>query len=247
MPRQTGLLAAVLAESRPYADRLEVAADTGWSTRGSPTFAPSGCVDHHTASSRRGGPFAALGICRSGRAGLPGPLCHVHASRPLAGGKVRLTVLAAGRANHAGTGGYRGLSGNSTVWGLECENDGIGEPWHPNLLLAVHVFNAAVLRLSGRSEVWACDHQEWTPRKIDISPSMHTIRTETGRVLAGAAPSETVTGDDVERAAARARDVVLGADAHGQGVRERLHDMDVQSAQARDSSAEALRLLRARR
>lgn len=50
---------------------------------------------------------------------------------------------------------------------------------------------------------------------------------------------------DVEKIAARTRDLILGADAHGQGVRERLHDADVQSAQARDNSEAALDILRA--
>lgn len=50
---------------------------------------------------------------------------------------------------------------------------------------------------------------------------------------------------DVDRIAARTRDLILGADAHGQGVRERLHDADVQSAQARDNSEAALDILRA--
>lgn len=205
MPRQTGLLAAVLAAAGPFPDQIEVAADSGWSTRGSATFSPLGAVDHHTASSRGGGPFAALGICRSGRSGLPGPLCNVHASRPLANGRVRLTVVAAGRANHAGSGGYRGLSGNSSAWGLEAENDGIGEAWSATLLLAVHVFNAAVLRLSGRDEGWACDHQEWTPRKVDISPSMHQVRAETGRLLRGAADwSDSATRADLDLAVVEA-------------------------------------------
>ena len=60
-----------------------------------------------------------LEVCINGRPDLAGPLCNV-----MVGRDNTMFVVAAGRANHAGSGGWRGRSGNSTVYGIERENTG---------------------------------------------------------------------------------------------------------------------------
>ena len=82
------------------------------------TFNPYGSVNHHTAGPRVG-IAPSLGICINGRSGLPGPLCNVHQQR-----NDVVNVVAAGVANHAGRGGWQGMSGNQSVFGLEIEHCG---------------------------------------------------------------------------------------------------------------------------
>lgn len=153
---------------------LRVVEIDGWRTRGSSTFAPRGSVDHHTAGSRAGN-APSLNVCIHGRADLPGPLCQV-----LVGRDLTCYVIAAGRANHAGLGGWRGLIGNSSVYGVERENVGTpAEPWTAaQTVHAARVHGAlAGGRFDGRT---LCRHAEWAPtRKIDT----HTISGTTLRAL----------------------------------------------------------------
>lgn len=156
-----------MARDTGIADKLRRAGLTvvevaGWQTRGSDQFNPRGFVWHHTAGPRSGN-APSLAICIYGRAGLPGPLCNVFLARD---GTVY--VVAAGRANHAGTGGWAGLSGNSSVYGLEVENVGTGaEPWQPFLVDIAARIAAALCPDHER----CCHHKEWTARK----PDMHTV------------------------------------------------------------------------
>lgn len=138
----------------------------GWRTRGSASFNPRGFVWHHTAGPRKGA-APSLTVCIYGRTGLPGPLCNVFLARD-----GRVFVVAAGRANHAGSGSWRGLSGNSSVYGLEVENTGYGsgpnaEPWS-ELVLDRAARIAAQLPVTVEM---CCHHKEWTTRKVD----MHTV------------------------------------------------------------------------
>lgn len=147
---------------------LQVREVQGWRTRGVPgTFAPRGVIFHHTASNRKGGSAPSLGICRDGRAGIPGPLCQVLVGRD---GTVHL--IAAGRANHAGAGGpFRNIpkdSGNAFLVGVEVENDGVGEKWSSDLLQTCDVVFATLLLGLRRRPIWLTGHKEWAPnRKID--------------------------------------------------------------------------------
>ena len=156
---------------------LRVVEVAGWQTRGSSSFNPRGFVWHHTAGPARGN-APSLTICTYGRAGLAGPLCNVFQARDNT-----IYVVAAGRANHAGTGGWKGLSGNSSVYGIEIENTGTGsEPWRLDQLEVAAKVAAALL---GNPDM-CCHHKEWTSRKID----MHTVtgeamRAATRNVLAG--------------------------------------------------------------
>jgi hypothetical protein len=167
---------------------LRVVEVNGWRTRGADTFNPRGLVWHHTAGARTGN-APSLGLCIRGRSDLPGPLCNV-----LIGRDATCYVVAAGRANHAGAGGWEGLRGNSSVYGVEIENVGTAaEPW------SVPVLDAAARVAAALAPPRLCAmHKEWAPgRKVD----MHTVsgadlRGRTAQVLARPA------GADLQRLAA---------------------------------------------
>lgn len=156
MPRDTGIAARLRAAG------LNVHEVAGWQDRGSADFNPRGSVDHHTAGPRVGN-APSLNICINGRTGLPGPLCHV-----LIGRDNTCFVIAAGRANHAGTGGWRGLSGNSSVYGIERENVGTtAEPWRADQTDVAARAHAALVRGRAGADM-VCGHREWAPtRKVD--------------------------------------------------------------------------------
>lgn len=121
----------------------------GWQDRGRPmTFAPRGILDHHDASSDKSGTWGSLGIIVTGRDIIPGPLSQFQIARhtdPL------LAIIAAGRANHAGTGGpWNGIpqdSGNRYLYGAEKANNGLGEPYSAGALYAAECLFAAVLEV----------------------------------------------------------------------------------------------------
>lgn len=138
---------------------LKVVEIDGWKTRGDDNLTPKGLVCHHTASTA-GADHPALGICINGRSDLPGPLCQVLLSR-----NGTCYVVASGVANHAGSGGWKGLSGNSQVLGIEAENNGLGEPWNN---YDQYIACAAALQDGANfSTDYICGHKEWTTRKID--------------------------------------------------------------------------------
>lgn len=160
---------------------LTVEVVPGWETRSAGTFNPRGAVCHWTAGPRTGD-RPSLHVVTYGRSDLAGPLCNVFLSR--AGVAV---VVAAGRANHAGEGSWRGLAGNSSVFGTEAENSGSGE-WTAAQRWAYPRICAAYLDLiATRDMAWICGHNEWAPtRKIDIRDwPMPAMRTQVAAVLAG--------------------------------------------------------------
>ena len=146
---------------------LAVVECDGWQSRGSSDFNPGGSVNHHTAGGANG-TCPSLGICINGRPDLAGPLCNVLQSREAGEGNDAAYVVAAGRANHAGSGGWQGLSGNSRVWGLEIEHTGTST-------LATHRQQTAALihaAMWGGDPGMVCQHSEWTTRKIDAATNV---------------------------------------------------------------------------
>src|SRR5215471_5383743 len=110
------------------AEGVTVSEQSGWKSRGRPSstgaFQPSGVLWHHTGTrSSTSNPAPTLNTLINGRSDLPGPLCHVS---PGYDGVAR--VIAAGRANHAGTavasGPMPGGDGNALYVGLEIDYDG---------------------------------------------------------------------------------------------------------------------------
>lgn len=179
MPRDVGIA------NRLRAAGLKVVEVAGWKERGSSTFTPDGSVDHHTAGSRNGN-APSLAVCTYGRSDLPGPLCHV-----LIGRDNTCYVIAAGRANHAGTGGWSGISGNTNVYGIERENVGTpAEPWTPKQTETAARAHAALI--GRRSPLLVCEHKEWAPnRKVDAhSVSGGTMRALVQRFQDNPSPQE---------------------------------------------------------
>lgn len=135
----------------------------GWATRGKPMNPPKVVIAHHTATRPSTTDAAVIRLLRVGRTDLPGPLCQIGLARD-----GTAYVVAAGRANHAGTGGWHGVTGNANALGIEAFNDGLGEPWPHIQLDAYDRTCAAVLRHVDRDASWLCGHREWAPgRKID--------------------------------------------------------------------------------
>lgn len=150
-----------------------------------------GVIIHHTASAKNSGLMPSENIVVNGRTGLAGPLSQLLLGRD---GTVLLTSQ--NRCNHAGKGNKKVLdncvndvmpadfgegaynsklkgsfgNGNGLFWGIEVENDGIGERYSDIQI------DALVRLLAGLCE-WQqwnpltriIHHREWTSRKIDMS------------------------------------------------------------------------------
>lgn len=159
---------------------LDVVQYVGWETRGGFTFHPGGLVIHHT------GPWKTVkgmvDLCVNGRAGLPGPLCQVVLDP--AG---TCHVIAAGRANHAGPGSWKGLTGNGTVLGIEAIHDGQPTtPWPAAQLAAYKQAAATIIRGLGVGPEMVCGHREWAPlRKVDPAGiNLDVFRADVAALLA---------------------------------------------------------------
>ena len=164
----------------------------GWETHGRPyaVLNPRGGVAHHTATGPNWNPSHVDFLLRDGRRDLPGPLSQVGLDRD-----ATLVVVAAGTANHAGSGGWRGLKGNGSVFGIEAYNSGLGEPW-PQVQLDGYILLAALFcKHSGFGpEMWSM-HREWSvdgkidPTGIDgpwfraqVEAKLHSLNTPTPEV-----------------------------------------------------------------
>ena len=155
---------------------LPVEVAPGWEHAGRDPREWIAITDHHTASSRRGGPRPALGTVVRGRPDVPPRLANMLLDR----NGVHV-VTAAGIANHAGV-AYLPLRGgissgvNGYALGREIELDGVGEPFPPGgrQYEAMSIGNAAIctyLGLDPATAVW--DHKSICRprgRKIDVRP-----------------------------------------------------------------------------
>lgn len=152
-----------LADVARAAD-LYVVEEPGWQNRGYDFKGKlEGVVGHHTASSPSKN-CPSISMLINGRPDLPGPLANYALCRD---GVVH--TIAAGIANHAGTGeGWPGITlGNKDTIGIEAENSGVGEPW-PAVQMDCYVrLVAAILEEIKRGPERFCCHYEWTSRKID--------------------------------------------------------------------------------
>lgn len=160
---------------------LTVETVPGWETRGSSVFSPGGAVCHWTAGPANSKTRPSLGVVTNGRPGLAGPLCNVYLDR-----NGIAVVVAAGRANHAGVGNWRGLSGNASVFGTEAESAGPTD-WTAAQRVAYPKVNAAFCDIGGFGPEMVCGHSEWAgPRKVDINGyTMSEMRAAVAAILAG--------------------------------------------------------------
>lgn len=138
---------AIIARLKTYDVTLRYI--DGWRDRGRPyPFTPRGILDHHDASSTNSGVWGSLGVIVNGRPGIPGPLSQFQIARHA---DPMVAVVAAGRANHAGTGGpWQGIpkdQGNTYLYGAEKANNGTGEPYMAGALYAAECLFAAVLEV----------------------------------------------------------------------------------------------------
>tara|TARA_R110002050_G_scaffold24593_2_gene65711 strand:- start:22470 stop:23591 length:1122 start_codon:yes stop_codon:yes gene_type:complete len=154
-----------------------------------------GMIVHHTAA---GGTkdMPCRNICVNGRSDLKGPLVQFLLGRS---GKVLLISQNrcnhAGRGSSevvkdleqrrditaefdAGQGAYNARNlgrssdyrkGNGQFWGVEVENDGIGEEYAPAQLKALVKLCAAMAKWQGWDHNAIIHHREWTSRKYDMS------------------------------------------------------------------------------
>lgn len=162
--------------TRLRAAGLRVRETAGWKTRanssGLAAFNPKGGVNHHTAAHpTKDNPTPSLGIVIHGRPDLSGPLCNV-----LLGFDGIFYVVAAGPANHAGLpdgGSIRGMTGNSSAYGMEIEHDGVHPLPDAMVKLAARGW-AAILRGRGIQASQVVQHWEWAPsRKVDAGTNFH--------------------------------------------------------------------------
>jgi hypothetical protein len=173
-----------------------------WKERGRPhssgEFDPFGLLLHHTGNhSTMSNPVPGLSTCLHGRGPpdpLAGPLAHV-----VIGRDGLCHVIAAGRANHAGTNDGSGTGpilagdGNAQMIGFEVSYSGeqdMGDEQYAAMVMA----SAAVLRHLGKDEKHARGHKEtssagkWDPGRDGIdSPEylMDDIRADIGKALRG--------------------------------------------------------------
>ncbi|HKR24124.1 MAG TPA: peptidoglycan-binding domain-containing protein [Allosphingosinicella sp.] len=167
---------------------LKVAEQPGWQDRGrGPMGTVRGIICHHTAGPKSG-IMPSLKIVTQGRSDLPGPLAQLGLGRD-----GTWFVIAAGRANHAGGGSWKGVTtGNSSFIGVEAENQGIpADPWPEVQMDAYRRGCAAILKKLGSDETMCCGHKEYAlpkGRKSDPSFDMNAFRADVGAILRGGAP-----------------------------------------------------------
>lgn len=167
------------------AAKLKVAEQPGWATRGRGNIGTvRGVLCHHTAG-RATGNMPSLNVITYGRPDLPGPLAHLGLGRD-----GTYYVIAAGRANHAGSGMWSNCStGNSSFIGIEAENTGLADdPWPEVQMDAYRRGVAAILEKLGVDENWCCGHKEYARplgRKGDPTFDMNEFRASVARVLSG--------------------------------------------------------------
>lgn len=167
---------------------LKVAEQPSWQDRGrAPMGTVRGIICHHTAGPKTG-IMPSLRVVTEGRADLPGPLAQLGLGRD-----GTWFVIAAGKANHAGKGVWKGVAdGNSSFIGIEAENQGIpADPWPEVQMDAYKRGCAAILKKLGTDETMCCGHKEYAlpkGRKTDPSFDMNAFRAGVAAILAGGAP-----------------------------------------------------------
>jgi len=170
---------------------LKVAEVPGWQDRGAggaDVGQTLGVLCHHTGIRSKLN-MPTLNALINGRAAeknltaIPGPLAQLGLGRD-----GTFFVVAAGRANHAGTGMWQGItSGNTHFIGIEAENSGDDDdPWPQVQLDAYQRGVAAILKHIGQPAIFCAGHKEYAPkRKDDPSFDMVTFRAAVEKILSG--------------------------------------------------------------
>jgi peptidoglycan hydrolase-like protein with peptidoglycan-binding domain len=151
-----------------------------------------GVICHHTGGLPPGrGSMTSLKTLVHGRRDLAGPLSQLGLGRD-----GTYYVIAAGVANHAGPGDWRGWrSGNSNFIGIEAENSGrTDDPWPEVQMDAYARGVAALLRRIGAPADMCIAHREWAPaRKVDprFDITMDAFRARVRAMMTGAVVPRT--------------------------------------------------------
>lgn len=175
---------------------LKVAETPGWRTRGRAEMGEVlGVMCHHTATSA-GGNMPTLNLLINGRSDLQGPLAQLGLGRD-----GTFYVIAAGRANHAGRGDWRGITtGNSSFIGIEAENSGLPADAWPAVQIDAYQRGVAALLLKVRASAsMCCGHKEYAlpaGRKADPSFDMGPFRTAVDAYLKGKTPPALIAPID---------------------------------------------------
>ena len=159
---------------------------TDWRNRGRGEMGVvRGVMIHHTAGARKYN-MPSLDLLMKGRSDLSGPLAQLGLGRD-----GTFYIIAAGRANHAGEGKWRGItSGNSSFIGIEVENAGTEDDPYPDVQMeALRRGVAAILKHVGAEASMVCGHKEYAPkRKIDPLWDMPKFREQVAALLGAAVP-----------------------------------------------------------
>lgn len=167
---------------------LKVAETEGWASRGAGDMGTvRGVMCHHTGSLGSGN-MPTLNMLMNGRGGdhpLPGPLAQLGLARD-----GTFYVVAAGRANHAGRGEWKGVkTGNSSFIGIEAENAGTPDARWPDWQMDAYRRGvAAILRRIGADADMCCGHKEYAlprGRKPDPLFDMNVFRNGVRDILLG--------------------------------------------------------------
>ena len=166
---------------------LKVAPDPHWVGRSYRSMGTVlGVMCHHTgvrnAEDRN---MPSLGSLQRGRSDLRGPLAQLGLGRD-----GTFYLIAAGRANHAGEGQWRGIaknSGNAHFIGIEAENDGTNaDNWPPVQFDAYQRGVAALLNHLQAPTSHCIGHKEYAPgRKPDPSFDMDKFRNSVEAIRSG--------------------------------------------------------------
>lgn len=173
---------------------LEVLTLKGWSTRGSSSFRPTITLCHWIAGPRGVKPprRPSLKIIQNGHSTLPGPLANNYMGR--AGEAV---LVAAGRANHAGYGYWKGVTGNTGAMGTEPEcadnSDWTAEQRKSYPLIKIAelfaMWEKGLISWNQIASNRVAGHSEYAlpkGRKIDINGyTMTSLRAEIAALLPG--------------------------------------------------------------
>ena len=163
---------------------LKVAEQPGWIDHGrSEMGTVRGIVCHHTGvENPNHDNMPTLRTLINGRSDLPGPLSQLGLGRD-----GTYYVIAAGKANHAGEGSWKGVSGNGSFIGIEGENSG-KEDWPEVQMDAYRRGVAALLTKLNLGPDMCCGHLEYAPnRKWDPTFNMDEFRTEVLSIMRGTA------------------------------------------------------------
>ena len=177
---------------------LKVSEVKDWQTRGNGDVSRIfGVICHHTAGAKNLN-MPSLNLIVNGRGGpspLKGPLAQLGLGRD-----GTYYVIAAGRANHAGRGEFRGIvNGNSNFIGIEAEHTGRAQdcPWPPQQLDAYQRGVAAILKHIKQGPEFCIAHREWAPKRkpdpeFGDTLQMDAFRRRVKEIMDGQHPPELI-------------------------------------------------------